>query len=314
GPEGEEIHTDKYGRIKVQFHWMRVSDNEDDEEDEKGSCWIRVAQPWAGKSWGTVFLPRIGQEVVVSFLEGDPDQPLITGAVYNAEAMPPYALPDNKTRSCIKTDSSKGGGGFNEIRFEDKKGSEELFIHAEKNLNMHIKNNVYEQVNNEVHITIDKKKSETVKEDREETVVKCHTESIGKTRSLTIGENEAKSVGGTHSFTVTKDVKEKFDANHAETVKEEYYLKAKDIIIEGTDSITIKVKNNFIAIDSSGISVGADQPNGTVEVKSKGDTTVKSTMGLTMGATAAAGLKGTASLTLESPAATTVKGAMVKIN
>lgn len=132
GPAGEEIYCDKYGRVKVQFHWDREG-----RKDEKSSCWIRVGQDWAGKRWGAVFIPRIGMEVIVSFLEGDPDRPLITGCVYNAESMPPYALPGEKTKSGIKTRSSKQGGdaNFNEIRFEDAKGKEEVYVHAEKDMN-----------------------------------------------------------------------------------------------------------------------------------------------------------------------------------
>ncbi|HEX8604412.1 MAG TPA: type VI secretion system tip protein TssI/VgrG, partial [Pseudoduganella sp.] len=119
GKAGEEIWTDRHGRIKVQFHWERER-----KDNETSSCWVRVQQGWAGKGWGTMFIPRVGMEVVVSFLEGDPDQPLVTGCVYNADTIPPYDLPANQTRSTIKTNSSKGGGGFNEIRFEDKKGAE----------------------------------------------------------------------------------------------------------------------------------------------------------------------------------------------
>jgi type VI secretion system secreted protein VgrG len=138
GPSGEEIYTDKYGRVKVQFFWDREG-----QKDENSSCWIRVAQNWAGKNWGIVFNPRIGQEVIVDFLEGDPDRPIITGRVYNAEQMPPYELPSNQTRSVIKTRSSKGGGtdNFNELRFEDKKGSEEIYFHAEKDFNRVVENN-----------------------------------------------------------------------------------------------------------------------------------------------------------------------------
>ncbi len=135
GPSGEEIYVDKFGRVKVQFHWDREG-----KYDDKSSCWVRVSQNWAGKRWGAVFLPRIGQEVIVDFLDGDPDQPIITGRVYNGESMPPYTLPDEKTKSAIKSYSSKGGGGFNEIRFEDKKGSEQLFLHAEKDQDNRVKN------------------------------------------------------------------------------------------------------------------------------------------------------------------------------
>lgn len=134
GKSGEEVWTDKYGRVKVQFHWDREGKN-----DEKSSCFVRVAQNWAAKRWGTMFIPRIGMEVVIEFLEGDPDKPLITGCVYNSDNMPPYELPANQTRSTIKTNSSKGGGGFNELRFEDKKDAEEIFVQAQLDMNTIIK-------------------------------------------------------------------------------------------------------------------------------------------------------------------------------
>jgi len=126
GPAGEEIFTDKYSRVKVQFHWDR---------DPQNSCWVRVATPWAGQNWGMIHIPRIGHEVVVDFLEGDPDQPIVTGSVYNATMMPPYELPANKTQSGIQSRSSPGGSGFNEIRLEDKKDNEEIWVHAQKDLN-----------------------------------------------------------------------------------------------------------------------------------------------------------------------------------
>lgn len=137
GEAGEEITTDKYGRVRVQFHWDRAGLRNQD-----SSCWVRVAQMWAGSGWGAMHLPRIGQEVVVEFLDGDPDRPIITGRVYNADNMPPYALPANKTQSGIKSRSTKGAGpgNFNEIRFEDKKGSEELHIQAEKDFTAMVKN------------------------------------------------------------------------------------------------------------------------------------------------------------------------------
>lgn len=138
GPAGEEIYPDKYGRVKVQFHWDRYGTN-----DQNSSGWLRVASLWAGKQWGAIFLPRIGQEVIVDFLEGDPDQPVITGSLYNADQMPPYDLPANKTVSGIKTRSSPSGlpANANEIRFEEKKGSESLDIHGEKDLNLSAENN-----------------------------------------------------------------------------------------------------------------------------------------------------------------------------
>ncbi len=137
GKSGEEIWTDKYGRVKVQFHWDRQG-----KKDENSSCWVRVAQVWAGKNWGAMHIPRIGQEVIVDFLEGDPDQPIIVGRVYNEDQMPPYTLPDNQTQSGIKSRSTKQGGPdhFNEIRFEDKKDAEEIYIHAERNFTRIVEN------------------------------------------------------------------------------------------------------------------------------------------------------------------------------
>src|SRR3989441_2894407 len=135
GPSGEEIHTDEHGRIKVQFHWDREG-----KKDENSSCWIRVAQPWAGPKWGSLFIPRIGWEVVVEFMDGDPDQPLVTGSVYHADNPPPYSLPGDKTKSTIMSNSSKGGGGSNELRFEDAKGSEEIYLHGQKDWNVVIEN------------------------------------------------------------------------------------------------------------------------------------------------------------------------------
>ena len=141
GKSGEEIWVDQYGRVKVQFFWDRAGNM-----DENSSCWIRVAQLWAGKGWGAIFTPRIGQEVIVDFLEGDPDRPIITGRVYNGDQTVPYALPGEQTKSTIKSMSSKGGGGFNEIRLEDKKGSEQVFILGQKNQDIRIKNDVKEWV------------------------------------------------------------------------------------------------------------------------------------------------------------------------
>lgn len=141
GKSGEEIWTDEYGRVKIHFPWDR-----DSKKDENSSCWVRVAQMWAGKSWGSLTIPRIGTEVIVCFLDGDPDRPMIVGTLYNGTQTVPYTLPDNKTRSTMKSNSSKGGGGFNEIRFEDLKDSEEIFIQAQKDMNEEILNKHVEHV------------------------------------------------------------------------------------------------------------------------------------------------------------------------
>ena len=149
GEQGQEITTDKYGRIKVKFPWDRRA-----AEDENSSCWIRVAQGWAGQGWGSMFIPRIGQEVVVEFLEGNPDRPLVTGQVYNADMAVPYTLPDNKTRSTVKSSSSLHGGGFNEFRFEDKKGEEEVFFQAQKDFNEVILNNHLAKITKDTTIQV----------------------------------------------------------------------------------------------------------------------------------------------------------------
>ena len=149
GPKGEEIYTDKYGRIKVQFYWDRKG-----KHDENSSCFMRVAQMIAGKGWGTMSIPRIGQEVVVTYLEGDPDRPLVTGVVYNAEQMPAYTLPDEKTKSYIKSNSSKGGQGYNEIRLEDKQGSEQIFINAQNNMDTRVLNNSMTSIIGNRHLIV----------------------------------------------------------------------------------------------------------------------------------------------------------------
>lgn len=180
GPAGEEIFTDKYGRIKVKFHWDRHS-----EANENSSCWIRVAQLSAGKKWGGLTIPRIGQEVMVEFLEGDPDQPIVTGCVYNADAIPPYQLPTHKTISTIKTNSSKGGQGFNEIQFEDKKGEEQIFIHSQKNMDVRVKNNQFETIQNDRHLIVQNDKFEHVENNRHEQIDADHVEKsvrIGTSR------------------------------------------------------------------------------------------------------------------------------------
>ena len=203
GPAGDEIYTDKYGRVKVQFHWDR-----DGKKDENSSCWIRVSQPWAGKSWGAVAMPRIGQEVIVDFLEGDPDQPIITGRVYNAEQMPPYELPANKTQTRHQERAARMGGGpanFNEIRFEDKKGSEQVFIHAEKNQDIEVENDETHWVGHDRTKTIDHDETTHVKHDRTETVDNNETITVHGNRTETVDKDETITIGGNRTETVDKN-------------------------------------------------------------------------------------------------------------
>lgn len=207
GPSGEEIWTDKYGRVKVQFHWDRYG-----RKDENSSCWVRVAQVWAGKNWGAMHIPRIGQEVIVDFLEGDPDRPIITGRVYNADQMPPYALPDNQTQSGLKSRSTKGGdtATFNEIRMEDKKGNEELYVHAEKDEKIVVEHDKSEDVGHDETITIGHDRTETVGNNEALTVIANRTRNVNRnetvtvtlTRTHTVGINEMINVGAAQEVTV----------------------------------------------------------------------------------------------------------------
>jgi type VI secretion system secreted protein VgrG len=194
GPAGEEIYTDDKARVKVQFHWDREGHN-----DAASSCWIRVASFWAGQGWGAIHLPRIGQEVVVDFLEGDPDCPIVVGSVYNAVKTPPYSLPDNKTQSGIRSRSSKGGGAanYNEIRFEDKKGSEEVLIHAEKDMTT--------EVEHDRSVTVGNDETKKVGAKQDITIGSSKTEQVGSDKSLTVGGSETRTVASGRSVTVGGD-------------------------------------------------------------------------------------------------------------
>lgn len=233
GPPGEEIFTDKFGRVKVQFHWDR-----DGQYNADSACWIRVAQAWAGNKWGMMFIPRIGMEVIVHFLEGDPDQPIITGCVYNPDTMPPYTLPDEKTKSTVKSDSSKGGKGFNELRIEDKKGSEQIFVHGEKNLDVRIKNNAMEFIAKDRHLIVDNDQFEKVKKDKH----------------LKVGGDKNEKVTGSVSLKVDNDIQEKSGKNYAVDAGMGIHLKAgMSAVIEAGVALTLKVGGNFININPGGI-------------------------------------------------------------
>ena len=197
GPAGEEIYPDQYGRVKVQFHWDREG-----KSDANSSCWLRVSQVWAGAGFGAMHIPRIGQEVIVDFLEGDPDQPIITGRVYNATRTVPYSLPGNATQSGIKSNSSKGGGGSNELRFEDLKGQEQVYLHAQKDEVIVVEHDKTETVHHNETITIDVDRTETVGHDETLTVVNNRTRNVGVNEAVTVGANQAVSVGASRVDTV----------------------------------------------------------------------------------------------------------------
>lgn len=244
GPAGQEIFTDKYGRVKVQFPWDREGKN-----DENSSCWLRVSQPWAGKQWGAVFLPRIGHEVVVAYLEGDPDQPIIIGSVYNADNMPPYALPANMTQSGVKTRSTLGGSpdNFNELRFEDKKGDEHIYFHAEKNFDRHVENDDREYIGHDQLNTIQNHRTEFVKDGNETIVIEAGNRSItvgkgNQTTEIKQGNREATIGMGNDTLSIKMgNQTTKLDLGKSET--------------EAMQSIELKVGQSSVKLDQMGVTI-----------------------------------------------------------
>lgn len=265
GKAGEEIWTDQYGRVKVRFHWDRIG-----HDDERSSCWVRVSQSWAGKGWGTIFIPRVGMEVIVSFLEGDPDRPLVTGCVYNSDAMPPYSLPGDQTKTSIKSNSSKDGGGFNEFRFEDKKNSEEIYIQAEKNFNRVVKNNDTLKVGFEKHdkgdqtVSIHNDQILSVGNDQTITVTHDQTSTIDNNQIVHIKSDQKVDVGGNQKVTVTGDQK---------------ITVSKTIVIEASISIELKVGGSSILIEPAKITVKSPQidvlADATMKIKAGGMMDIK---------------------------------------
>ena len=272
GKANEEIWTDKYGRIKVQFHWDR-----DGKSDETSSCWVRVQQGWAGKGWGMMFVPRVGMEVVVSFLEGDPDRPLVTGCVYNSDSMPPYTLPADQTKSTIKSNTSKGGNGFNEIRFEDKKDSEEIFVQAEKDFNRVVKNN------DTLKVGFEKKD----KGDQTIEIANDQSLDVGNDRKVHVKNDQTVAIDNNLSTTVKNDETRKVDNNQSVKV-------GNKIVIEANTSIELKVGGSSIKIEAAKITIKAPE----IAVQSDANTEIK------------AG----AMMQVKSGAVMTIEGALVKIN
>ncbi|HEX4955295.1 MAG TPA: type VI secretion system tip protein TssI/VgrG [Thermoanaerobaculia bacterium] len=324
GKSGEEIWTDKYGRIKVQFHWDQLG-----KKDEKSSCWIRVAHGWAGKSWGQIFLPRIGQEVVVSFLEGDPDRPLVTGSVYNAEQTVPYGLPDDQTKSTIKSNVSKGGGGYNELRFEDKKDSEEVYVQAEKDYNRVVKNNDTLKVGFEKKdkgdqtIDVYNDRTVTIDQGNESLQVKKGNRSI----KVDTG-NETHDVKGTRTLTITGDETHNDKANFNHNVDGNYVLKVKgDLTIDVTGKVTIK-SGAAMAIESGATLSAKAATSFTAEAgtsyTAKAGTSLTNEAGTSLTNKAGTSLtndagismtnKASATQTVDGGGMLTLKGGLVKIN
>jgi len=237
GPSGNEIWVDKYGRIKVQFYWDRQG-----KKDENSSCWIRVSQPWAGAQWGAMWIPRIGQEVLVEFFEGDPDQPIITGRVYNAQQMPPYTLPDHHTRSTFKSRSSKGGGSsnYNELRFEDLKGKEQVYLHAEKNMDVRVKEESREFVGQSRHMIVKKDLKELIEGAAHQEVKMDQREKVGMDLSTDVKMNRYDKTG----------------MNWAHDAKMQIHIKAgMQVIIEAGAQISLKCGGSFVDLNPGMVSI-----------------------------------------------------------
>src|SRR5690554_3543787 len=235
GPEGEEIHCDEYGRVKVRFPWDRYSKN-----DEHSSAWLRVSQGWAGGQYGFMALPRIGNEVIVSFLDGDPDQPIITGRTYHATNTPPYALPEHKTRTTLKTQTHKGEGS-NELRFEDETDKEQIYIHAQKDLDLLTESNRTEVIKNDSHLTVENDQFKHVKNNSHSTV-------DGEVRI---------SIGADCSFSVTGSLHLKAGTAWLSDSGTELHIKAgQKAVIEAGAEITLKAGGSFLKIDPSGVAIG----------------------------------------------------------
>jgi type VI secretion system secreted protein VgrG len=294
GKSGEEIWTDEYGRIKVKFYWDQSS-----AQDETSSCWIRVMQGWAGKAWGSIFVPRIGQEVVISFLDGNPDRPLVTGCVFNAQQTVPYTLPDEQTKSTIKTNSSKGGSGFNEFRFEDKADSEEIFIQAQKDMNVTVLNNLTTTVTNARSTTVSKK-DDSVVVDQGNRSIKVNT------------GNETHEVKGTRGLTITGNETHTNKADFTQNVTGNFTLKVSgNLSIEVSGSVAIKSGTSFDINAGTALSSKA----GT-SLASEAGTSLSNKAGTTMSNEANISItsKANASHDVESSGILTLKGSLVKIN
>jgi type VI secretion system secreted protein VgrG len=229
GPSGEEIHTDKYGRVKVQFHWDREG-----KRDENSSCWIRVSHPWAGQGYGSVSIPRIGQEVIVDFLEGDPDQPIIIGRVYNAEQMPPNGLPSAGMVSGCKSNSTPGGGGYNEMSMDDTKGKEKITVHAQYDMSTTVEHDNTNKVVNDEKTDITGNRTETVTKKETITIIGGREETVSAGEKITITGGRTENVTGTEKITITGNRDETVTSGEKITI-----TGGRTENVTGTEKITI---------------------------------------------------------------------------
>jgi type VI secretion system secreted protein VgrG len=278
GPSGEEIYTDKYGRVKVQFFWDREG-----KKNEDSSCWVRVSFPWAGKNWGGIHIPRIGQEVIVDFLEGDPDQPLIVGRVYNAESMPPWTLPGKKVVSGFKSDSTKGSGGYNEFSMDDTKGNELINVHAQYDQQNRVNHDERtsighdrtEDVGNNETITIGNNRTEKVGNNEQITIGKNRTEMVGVNETITIGSNRTENVGANETVDIALTRTHTIGVNDMLTVGA-----AQEITIGAVQALTVGAARAHTVGATENISIGSDQ---SIDIGSNQSTSVAKNQSFSVG-------------------------------
>ncbi|MGY3958126.1 type VI secretion system tip protein TssI/VgrG, partial [Aeromonas popoffii] len=234
GPEGEEIYCDEHGRVKLQFPWDRYGSSND-----QSSCWVRVSQGWAGGQYGMMAIPRIGHEVIVSFLEGDPDQPIVTGRTFHATNRPPYELPANKTRTVLRTETHQGEG-FNELRFEDQSGQEEIYIHGQKDLNVLIENDAAWHIKHDQHTDIDNERVTRIKANDH----------------LTVEGEKRDQIKADYSLTVDASMHQKLGQSLLVEAGQEVHIKAGNkIVLEAGSELTLKVGGSFVKVDPSGVTL-----------------------------------------------------------
>ncbi|WP_373387161.1 type VI secretion system tip protein VgrG [Pseudomonas alcaligenes] len=239
GPKGEEIHCDSYGRVKVQFHWDREG-----QADDTTSCWLRVSSSWAGDRYGGIAIPRIGMEVLVTFLEGDPDQPLVTGCLYHKEHVAPYDLPANKTRTVFKTLSSPGGGGYNELRIEDRKGQEQIYIHAQKDWDENVEHDQKIRIGHERHDTVEANSYTELKAEEHRTTHKDRKTEVRANDHLTVATTQHVKLG-TGQF--------------VEAGNEIHLSSGLKVVLEAGSELTFKAAGSFIKLDASGVTLVGPQ-------------------------------------------------------
>jgi type VI secretion system secreted protein VgrG len=276
GPKGEEIFVDKYGRVKVHFHWDRQGKSE-----ENSSGWIRVAQPWAGKQWGTLFIPRVGDEVLVEFLHGEIDRPVVIGSLYNGEDGPPVSLPAGQTITTIKSNSTKGGGGSNELRFEDKKGSEEIYLHGQRDWRTVVEHDQYETIGNNKTVEVGGNRTQTVGRAQTLTIGAGYQITVGAAMNERVGSDKQANVGGNLSEAVGKDFRLNIGVDGRLALGRNFSLAAgngitvesqKAVTISAVDELTLKCGQSSIVLKKNGdISITGKE----ISIKGSGDIILK---------------------------------------